>query len=56
MIDNFIGEEPCQYEPFNRVFSHASGHSIFLGDASAANDLEFIKEQGIGLGTCLLIQ
>lgn len=38
MIDNFIEDDILEYQSYNKVYTHDSGHHIFLGDASAAND------------------
>lgn len=41
MIDNFVEDDfvSLEYNPYNKVYTHESGHHIFLGDVSAANDI-----------------
>ena len=38
MLDNFLPQTYQEYNPCSKVYTDFQGHSIFLGDVSAAND------------------
>lgn len=42
MINNYFETE---YQPFHEVYTHESGHKIYLGDVGAAMDNEFIQDK-----------
>jgi hypothetical protein len=53
MLNNFVEYE---YQPYHKIFTHPiSAFSIFLGDVSAALDLDFIKSEPIHLGNSIFM-
>lgn len=48
MINNYFGD--AEYHASDLVYTHPSGHSLFLGDIQAALDLAFIKSERILTG------
>jgi hypothetical protein len=46
-----IMENNWEYRPYHLIYSHSCGNAIYLGDLSAASNLNFLHSQRIVTGS-----